>query len=838
MPNILKAFFGSANDREITRLAARVDLVNGLEPEIRKLPDSAFRTKTAEFRERVERGESLDSVLPEAFALCREAAARILGQRHFDVQVMGGLVLHDGKIAEMKTGEGKTLAATLPVYLNSLSGKGVHVVTVNDYLAQRDSEWMGQIYRFLGCTCGVIVHGLSDDQRRRSYACDVTYGTNHELGFDYLRDNMKFIATEFVQRDFNYAIVDEVDSILIDEARTPLIISGQAEQSTSLYTEVNAVIPRLARERDYTVDEKSKTSILTEEGVAKVEKLLHVGNLYDPNNIDVLHHVNQALKAHTLFILDTDYMVENGKVVIVDEFTGRPMEGRRFSDGLHQALEAKEGVRIENENQTLASITYQNYFRMYEKLSGMTGTADTEATEFSKIYNLDVVVMPTHRRMIRQDHPDVIYRTEGEKYRAVVEHIAELHAKGQPVLVGTISINNSEKVSRLLRMEGVPHEVLNAKHHEREAQIVARAGQQGQVTISTNMAGRGTDIVLGPGVAENGGLFILGTERHESRRIDNQLRGRSGRQGDPGESTFYLSLEDDLMRIFGGERIKGILKTLGMTEGVPIQAAIVSRSIENSQKHRESHNFDIRKHLLEYDDVMNHQRIIIYQKRRRILNGDNYMEDMLNLIDEESQAFVMRHMDGTGEEGPNWEALELESQRLFGFKPDRQELENLEGENRFDYFYENGEKAIRAHLGSFPEDERAGIVRHFMLRTVDQQWKDHLLSMDHLKSGVSLRGYAQKDPLREYQREGFDMFSELLDRIRTDTLSVIFNLKLATESEKRAAIARQRQARLRYNSGLGSDSGGGAAPTQKVGRNEPCPCGSGKKYKHCCGRSQ
>ncbi|MDR1080940.1 MAG: preprotein translocase subunit SecA [Deltaproteobacteria bacterium] len=837
MPNILKAFFGSANDREVSRLAARVDRVNELEPGVRKLPDSAFRTRTAEFRGRVEKGESLDSILPEAFALCREAAARILGQRHFDVQVMGGLVLHDGKIAEMKTGEGKTLAATLPVYLNALSGKGVHVVTVNDYLAFRDSEWMGQIYRFLGCTCGVIVHGLSDDERRTSYACDVTYGTNHELGFDYLRDNMKFTADEFVQRDFNFAIVDEVDSILIDEARTPLIISGQAEESTSLYTDVNAVIPRLAKERDFTVDEKSRTSILTEDGVAKVEKLLRVGNLYDPENIDVLHHVNQALKAHTLFRRDSEYMVEDGKVVIVDEFTGRPMEGRRFSDGLHQALEAKEGVRIENENQTLASITYQNYFRMYDKLAGMTGTADTEAAEFAKIYNLEVVVMPTHRRMIREDHPDVIYRTQNEKYRAVVEHIAELHAKGQPVLVGTISINNSEKVSQLLRMEGVPHQVLNAKHHEREAQIVAQAGQPGQVTISTNMAGRGTDIVLGPGVADNGGLFILGTERHESRRIDNQLRGRSGRQGDPGESTFYLSLEDDLMRIFGGARITGIMKTLGMTEGVPIQAALVSRSIENAQKHVESHNFDIRKHLLEYDDVMNRQRIIIYQKRRRLLFGEDYMEDLLTLIDEESQSFVMRHMDGVGEDGPNWEAMALESRKLFGFVPNREELENLEGESRFDYFYDNGEKAIKAHIESFPEQARAEAVRFYMLRTVDQQWKDHLLSMDHLKSGVSLRGYAQKDPLREYQREGFEMFGELLDRIRVETLAVVLSLRIRSEDEQRPALRRRGQSRLTYSSGTGPD-GGGMVVTRKVGRNDPCPCGSGKKFKHCHGRNQ
>ncbi|MDR3154915.1 MAG: preprotein translocase subunit SecA [Deltaproteobacteria bacterium] len=840
MPNVLKAIFGSANDREISRLAAKVDRVNELEEGVRRLPDEEFPRRTALFRERVEKGESLDSVLFEAFALCREAAARVLGQRHFDVQLMGGLVLHDGKIAEMKTGEGKTLAATLPVYLNSLSGKGVHVVTVNDYLASRDAEWMGQVYGFLGCSAGVIVHSLNDDERREAYARDVTYGTNHELGFDYLRDNMKFTADQFVQRGFNYAIVDEVDSILIDEARTPLIISGRAKETTKLYVEVNAVIPRLAKELDYTVDEKSRTSILTERGVGKVEKMLGVGNLYDSENIDVLHHVNQALKAHTLFRRDSEYMVENGKVVIVDEFTGRPMEGRRFSDGLHQALEAKEGVRIENENQTLASITYQNYFRMYDKLAGMTGTADTEAAEFSKIYNLDVVVLPTHRRMIRADHPDVIYRTQTEKYRAVVEHIAELHDKGQPVLVGTISINNSEKVSRMLSMEGVPHQVLNAKHHEREAQIVAKAGQPGAVTISTNMAGRGTDIVLGPGVPENGGLFILGTERHESRRIDNQLRGRSGRQGDPGESMFYLSLEDDLMRIFGGGRLTGIMKTLGMTEGVPISAPIISRSIENAQKHVESRNFDIRKHLLEYDDVMNRQRVIIYSKRRKLLFGEDYVEDLLNLIDEESQAFVMRHMDGTGDDGPNWAALELECRKLFGFAPDRDELESLEGESRFDYFYENGEKALKAHLETLPEEFRAEAVRTYMLRCVDSQWEDHLLSMDYLKSGVSLRGYAQKDPLREYQREGFDMFTELLDRIRSETLEVIFSLRPRTE-EPRPIRLRRLPFFMTFSGGSEGGDGsfgpaGGDVKVKKVGRNEPCPCGSGKKYKHCHGR--
>ncbi|MDR2460621.1 MAG: preprotein translocase subunit SecA [Deltaproteobacteria bacterium] len=835
MLGLFKKLFGSANDREIGRLAERVDAINAFEPGIRRLSDADLVAKTAAFKERLENGEPLNSILFEAFAVTREAAARVLGQRHFDVQLMGGLVLHDGKIAEMKTGEGKTLAATLPVYTNALTGKGVHVVTVNDYLARRDSEWMGQIYRFLGLSVGVILHGGDDDEKRENYKADITYGTNSEFGFDYLRDNMKFTASAFVQRGFNFAIVDEVDSILIDEARTPLIISGRAEKSTTMYTTVNAIIPKLRKEVDYKVDEKARSSNLTDEGVAKAETLLKVNNLFDPQNIDTLHHVNQALKAHTLFEKDTHYMVENGKVVIVDEFTGRPMSGRRYSDGLHQALEAKEGVVVEHENQTLASITYQNYFRMYDKLSGMTGTADTEAAEFSKIYNLEVVVIPTHKRMIRTDHTDVIYRTGREKYEAVIDHIEELHKKGQPVLVGTISITNSELVSKLLTMRGVPHEVLNAKHHEREALIVSRAGQKGAVTISTNMAGRGTDIVLGKGVPELGGLFILGTERHESRRIDNQLRGRSGRQGDSGESLFYLSLEDDLLRIFGGERIKGFMHTLGMTEGVPITANLISRSIENAQKHVESHNFDIRKHLLEYDDVMNRQRGIIYQMRKKILFGEELLEDINNMVDEESQVFVMQYLDNTGPEGPNWLELEVDGLRRFGFKPEQTEIVELEGDQRFDYFYEHGTKALKAQFESFPPEALIEILRYYLLLVVDTQWKNHLLAMDHLKDGIGLRGYAQKDPLREYQREGFEMFQELLDRIRTDSLSTIFRIRMNDGKGNEKLNRKEENIML-----SGGGNGGGNVSTQakkknKVGRNDPCPCGSGKKYKHCCG---
>jgi preprotein translocase subunit SecA len=831
---MLAKIFGSANDREIARLAERVDLVNAQGPKMRNLSDAELAQKTNLFKERLERGESLDSILAEAFAACREAATRVLGQRHFDEQVMGGLVLHDGKIAEMKTGEGKTLAATLPVYLNALCGKGVHVVTVNDYLARRDSAWMGQIYSFLNLSVGTIVHGLSDSERRINYGADVTYGTNHEFGFDYLRDNMKFHATDYVQREHFYAIVDEVDSILIDEARTPLIISGPAEQSTSLYAQVNDVIPYLKADTDYTVDEKARSSNLTENGVAKAERQLGIRNLYDSENTIILHHVTQALKAHTLFKKDRDYMVENGQVIIVDEFTGRPMQGRRYSDGLHQALEAKEQVKIENENQTLASITYQNYFRMYKKLSGMTGTADTEALEFNKIYKLEVVVIPTHRKMIRTDHPDVVYRTRDEKYKAVVEHITELHRAGQPVLVGTISIDKSEYLSHELKKTGVPHEVLNAKHHEREAQIVARAGQKGAVTISTNMAGRGTDIVLGPGVPELGGLFILGTERHESRRIDNQLRGRSGRQGDPGESLFYLSLEDDLMRIFGGERLKNLVKHLGMTEGTPISAKMVSRSIEGAQKHVENHNFEIRKHLLDFDDVMNRQRELIYKERRKILTGEDLKKDLLQSIDEESQIFVMEHLDNVGEDGINWKALENDCNVRFGFIPDSDALAALEGDSRIDFIYDNAEKALEAKIASFPQSLRESVLRYYMLLCVDLQWKDHLLSMDHLKEGISLRGYAQKDPLREYQREGFEMFTELVARIRTDTLSIINHVQVKLESE--ADTLKRKEEKMSYNlTENTSRPNQGVKRPAKIGRNDPCPCGSGKKYKHCCG---
>ncbi len=828
---VLKKIFGSKNDRELRRLAPLVDHITALEPEFRRLSDAQLTAKTGEFKERLERGEELDDLLPEAFAAAREAAVRVLGLRPFDVQVIGGIVLHQGKIAEMKTGEGKTLVAVMPAYLNALTGEGVHIVTVNDYLARRDTEWMGGIYRLLGMTVGTIVHGLSDAERRRAYAADITYGTNNEFGFDYLRDNMKFSLEDMVQRGFNYAIVDEVDSILIDEARTPLIISGPAEESTELYYILNRVALQLVRDRDYTVDEKARSILITEEGIARAEKLLGVDNLYDPRHIELLHHLNQALKAHNLFKRDDEYIVKDGQVIIVDEFTGRLMPGRRYSDGLHQALEAKEGVRIENENQTLATITFQNYFRMYRKLAGMTGTADTEAEEFKKIYNLDVVIIPTHRKMIRVDHPDVIYKTAEEKFQAVVEEIKDCHQRGQPVLVGTTSIEKSELLSRMLKREGIRHEVLNAKHHEKEAQIVAQAGQLGMVTIATNMAGRGTDIVLGPGVVERGGLHIIGTERHEARRIDNQLRGRAGRQGDPGSSRFYLSLEDDLLRIFGGDRLKSLMERFGMEDGQPIEAQMVSNAIERAQRRVEAHNFDIRKHLLEYDNVMNKQREVIYAQRRQILSGENLEEDLLEMAEELVEDLVAEHTQDRIAEDWDLKGLQDAFQRQFGFRPD---LVQADGDLT-DYLTD----LVRRRLEQKKSELGPELFRHLqqmvMLQIVDNHWKEHLLSMDHLRDGIGLRGYAQKDPLREYQREGYDMFMDLIHRIKADTVGALFHLQVRPHQEP-PPEARPAPAQLAYS------HGGDAAPQpvnrkdKKVGRNAPCPCGSGKKYKKCCGK--
>ncbi len=893
--SVVRKIVGSKNERELKRMQPLVDRINALESEISAFSDEDLRGKTVQFRQRLEQGETLDDLLPEAFAVVREAGKRVLGMRHFDVQLVGGMVLHQGKIAEMKTGEGKTLVATLPSYLNALAGKGVHVVTVNDYLAKRDSEWMGQIHRFLGLTVSCIVHGLSDAQRKEAYSCDITYGTNNEFGFDYLRDNMKFELAEYVQRDFFFAIVDEVDSILIDEARTPLIISGPSEASSELYYTVNRVIPMLKQGEvienrdgklgqtqktytgDYTIDEKAKASTLTEEGVARIEKLLGVDNLYEPKNIEILHHVNQALKAHALFKRDVDYVVKDGEVMIVDEFTGRLMPGRRWSDGLHQAVEAKEGVKIESENQTLATITFQNYFRMYEKLSGMTGTADTEAAEFSEIYKLEVMVIPTNRPMVRLDRSDVIYKTEQEKFKAAIEDIVERYAKGQPTLVGTISIEKSEELAEMLKKRGVPHTVLNAKHHEKEAEIVAQAGRKGAVTIATNMAGRGTDIVLGgnpemlarreaataedpeaayaaalekcqaqcaaekAAVLEAGGLYILGTERHESRRIDNQLRGRSGRQGDPGESRFYLGLDDDLLRIFGSHRVAFVMEKLRIPEGEPIEHGMISKAIENAQKKVESHNFDIRKHLIEYDDVMNKQREVIYSQRREVLGGENIRETVLGIMDEAVEDMVATFCpEKTPPEGWTWDALAEDFHSQFSFppvlpaNPDRSlTREALE---------EDLKSQVGARFAEREEEFTSPVMEHLMkvllLQTIDLQWKDHLLSIDHLKEGIGLRGYGQVDPKGVYKREAYELFMAMMGRIRFDVINKLFRIQLAREDDVERMEAEQRKRRVVLNR-AGGDSQPAKPVTrdeEKVGRNDPCPCGSGKKYKKCCGQ--
>ncbi|HON98832.1 MAG TPA: preprotein translocase subunit SecA [Syntrophales bacterium] len=835
---LLQKVIGTKNDRVLKEISLILDEINALEASMVAKSDAELRAMTDVFKERLRNGEELDDILPEAFAVVREAARRTLFMRPFDVQVIGGIVLHQGKIAEMKTGEGKTLAAVMPLYLNALTGRGCHLVTVNDYLARRDAAWMGPIYNFLGLTVGVIVHGMEDDERRAAYAADVTYGTNNEFGFDYLRDNMKFALEDYVQREFHYAIVDEVDSILIDEARTPLIISGPSEESTDKYYRINQIIPRLVRDRDYTIDEKSRTVVLTEEGVGRVEKYLKVSNLYEPRNMELLHHVNQALKAHTLFKRDVDYVVKDGQVIIVDEFTGRIMPGRRYSDGLHQALEAKEHVKIERENQTLAAITFQNYFRMYEKLAGMTGTADTEAEEFKKIYNLDVVVIPTNMPMIRVDHPDVIYKTEEEKIKAVIREIQELNAQGRPVLVGTISIEKSELLSRHLTRLGIKHSVLNAKHHEREAEIVAQAGQRGMVTIATNMAGRGTDIKLGEGVAALGGLHILGTERHESRRIDNQLRGRAGRQGDQGSSRFYLSLQDDLLRIFGAEKIAAIMDRVGLEEDQPIEHRLVSRAIENAQRRVEGQNFDIRKHLLEFDDVMNKQRQVIYEQRRKVLKGEGLWEDLEGMVEEIVEGLVPEYIDEKAHpEEWNLKGLDDMVQKLFTLKL------NFAGRADGIRPAEVAPEiigAVKEHLRR--KEEQYGkelmdyLVKMIMLQSIDNHWKDHLLAMDHLKEGIGLRGYGQKDPIREYQKEGYDMFMDMTARIKEDVVEKLCMVQIYSQQDVEEM---REEARQEYIMNRGEDVPENAPVRRekaKVGRNDPCPCGSGKKYKKCCGR--
>jgi preprotein translocase subunit SecA len=881
--NLGKKIFGSHSDRYVKRLIPTLQKVNELEKTIAEQDDAALAASTVRFRERLAAGESLEDMLPEAFATVREASKRVLGMRHFDVQILGGLVLHQGRIAEMKTGEGKTLVATLPLYANALLGRGVHLVTVNDYLARRDADWMGQIYRFLGMSVGVITTNMDEEERRAAYRSDITYGQNNEFGFDYLRDNMKFSVTEFAQRELHYAIVDEVDSILVDEARTPLIISGPAEDSTDKYYAINRVIPRLTAVEHYTVDEKARAASLTDEGVARVEEILGIPNLYDPSQIEVLHHVHQALKAHTLFKRDVDYMIaEDGKVVIVDEFTGRLMPGRRWSDGLHQAVEAKEGCTIERENQTLATITFQNYFRMYNKLAGMTGTAETEAEEFRKIYNLDVIVMPTHRPMVRQDLADLVYKTEREKFDAVIEDIRDCHERGQPVLVGTISIEKSEKLSALLKKAGVKHNVLNAKHHAREAEIVAQAGRKGAATISTNMAGRGTDIVLGGNVEflaradlgpewrehpdlektlaryreqcakerdevlAAGGLKIVGTERHESRRIDNQLRGRSGRQGDPGASRFYLSLEDDLLRIFGAERIQGLMQRLGMEDGVPIEARMVNRAIENAQRKVEGHNFDLRKHLLEYDDVMNKQREIVYARRRTYLQGENLRDEILAMASGVCEALVDSHAEGKpGKEEVDWKGLDDAYYAQFRVHVPIGEDEREKG-LRLDEIRERALEAVKTAYDAREEKFTPDVMRHLerviTLQSIDAHWKDHLLAMDHLKDGIGLRGYGQRNPLQEYQREGYDMFVDMLGRFESDVVEKMYSVQIAAEQdvERIEEMRRRRHQQMMAAHAASRRAEEGQATVvkreaDKVGRNDPCPCGSGKKYKKCHG---
>jgi preprotein translocase subunit SecA len=949
--SMIKTIFGSANERELKRIQPTVEVINQLEPEFQQLSDNQFPSKTAEFKERLSKGETLDDLLPEAFAAVREASVRVLGMRHFDVQLIGGIVLHEGTIAEMKTGEGKTLAATLPLYLNALLEKGAHLVTVNDYLAKRDAEWMGGIYQLLGLSVGVIVHGMDDAERKEAYACDITYGTNNEFGFDYLRDNMKFDLNDFAQRDFYYAIVDEVDSILIDESRTPLIISGPVEQSENkVYMEVKPLVINLKKRQgtvirslltnirsglqdsengDQTIelllqvkrgdpknpvfldilaqnqtlkkqidrmeltlsaqkllpefdqdlyciiDERNNSVDLTEKGIkllgggdqgefmlpdldqesyqiredkslSEKEKSEHLKEIEDGymRSSELLHATSQLIKAYWLFEKDVQYVIKDDQVVIVDEFTGRMMPGRRWSDGLHQAVEAKEGVSVAEENRTLATVTFQNFFRMYEKLAGMTGTADTEAAEFNGTYKLNVMVIPTNKKMIRNNFPDAIYKSEREKFKAVVDEISELYEKGQPVLVGTVTIEKSEMLSKMLKRAGVPHSVLNAKHHQKEAEIISQAGQLKTVTISTNMAGRGTDIVLGDGVIDLDGLHILGTERHESRRIDNQLRGRSGRQGDPGTSRFYLSLEDDLLRIFGSERMASIMDRLGMEEGQPIEHNLVSRAIENAQKKVEGHNFDIRKHLLEYDDVMNQHREIIYSLRKDVLADKGAEELIQNMMDEKVDTLVEGFTDPKAPpEDWDIQALMENITRLFGFRPrigpgdlGEEAFDDLRIEGLTDLIKEQARDAYQKREEQIGLEDLRALERYIILQIIDNQWIAHLQDMDHMKEGIGLRGYGQLDPLREYKKEGFTLFEELMDRIREETLTTLSRIPVLRRRTADEALTKKKKRAMNFSHG---DEGGKAETIRregkKIGRNAPCPCGSGKKYKKCCG---
>ncbi len=831
---IFNKIFGTYSEREIKRIMPIVKKVNSLEEIIEKLSDEELKQKTEEFKGRLKKGETLDDILPEAFAVVREASKRVLGLRHYDVQIIGGVVLHQGRVSEMRTGEGKTLVATLPSYLNALAGKGVHIITVNDYLAKRDRDEMGRVHEFLGLTVGVIVHGQTQIEKQQMYNCDITYGTNNEFGFDYLRDNMVVYKEEKVQRELNYVIVDEVDSILIDEARTPLIISGQGDKSTDFYRIADFFVKGLLEE-DYLIDEKRNSVILTDEGIAKAEKYFHLENYADPENMNIQHHLVQALKANHIMKNEKDYIVKDGEVVIVDDFTGRLMEGRRYSDGLHQAIEAKEGVKVEKESKTLATITFQNYFRMYTKLAGMTGTAETEEAEFRDIYGLDVIVIPTHMPIARVDHPDVVYKTIKGKYKCLVDEITETHKKGQPVLVGTVSIDKSEVISAMLKKKGIPHQVLNAKYHEREAEIVALAGQKGAVTIATNMAGRGTDIKLGEGVVELGGLKILGTERHESRRIDNQLRGRSGRQGDPGESRFYICLEDDLMRIFGSERLGGMIDKLGLQEEDAIESKMVSGAIESAQRKVEGNNFDVRKNVVKYDDVMNKQREIIYKQRQEVLMGANIKDQIQTMIQDVIESSVNTHISGVDD------TFEDELNKLVKYMEDIylpkdtvtvDEIAKLSNNEIVELLLDKAIELYAEKEVEFGEEQMREIERVILLKIVDSKWMDHIDSMDHLKQGIGLRAYKQQDPAQAYQMEGSEMFAEMIENIKHETVKYLFHVKVEKAPE------RERVAEITSTNEDNSLKKEPVKKQAKPNRNDPCPCGSGYKYKNCCGRGE
>jgi len=849
MFELVKKIFGNFNERELKKLQPIIDKINSYEPNISKLNDGELKDKTAEFKERLNKGEALDNILPEAFAVVREVAKRVTKMRPFDVQLVGGMVLHQGKIAEMATGEGKTLVATMPAYLNALSGSNVHIVTVNDYLAKRDRYWMGAIYEFLGLKVGLIQHDMNIDERKKAYEAAIVYGTNNEFGFDYLRDNMAIRLEDVVQKGYHFAIVDEVDSILIDEARTPLIISGPSEESTKIYEQINRIATRLQEDTDYKLYEKEKTVALIEEGVTHIEGLLQINNLYDENNMNIQHHIIQALKAQRLFKKDVDYIVKNGEVIIVDEFTGRLMFGRRYSDGLHQAIEAKEGVVIARENQTLATITFQNYFRLYKKLAGMTGTAKTEEEEFIHIYNLPVVVIPPNRRLIRYNYSDIIYKTEREKFKAVIKEIVEIHNLGRPILVGSVSIDKSERLSKLLKKENIEHNVLNAKNHEREAEIVAQAGQERRVTISTNMAGRGTDIVLGKGLAELGGLHVIGTERHESRRIDNQLRGRSGRQGDPGSSRFFLSLEDDLMRLFGSDRISGIMEKLGMQEDIPIEHPLITKSIESAQKRVEGRNFEIRKQLLDFDNEMEYQRKVIYEQRRMVLESKDIKKYILEMVKDTVENILKNYTNKEiYPEEWDWSGLKEHIDQIFSFSLaiPKEEIPKLSISKLQDILNEKAFKIYELRENEFTSPLMRQIETMIVLRVVDREWKDNLRRLDELKQGIGLRAYGQKDPLMEYHFEAHNMFQDMVNSIKEEVVKFIYKVRIKKEEPRGISqVRRERPAPMVSNSIKNPSfikreklQEEGREKKKKIGRNDPCPCGSGLKYKYCCGKNE